>query len=77
MRKPEFRLCENKGADLTAKLISALVFVSRIVQFLFFLYPKLQALEPLLRLYIPDFVRPGRKPLIPVTAEAEGEVRIL
>ena len=41
VRKPDFCLCENKVA---AKLISAFVFATRIVQFLFFLNPKFQLL---------------------------------
>ena len=61
MRKLDFCLCENKVA-VTAKLISAFVFATRIVQFLFFLNPKLQASDHLLRLYRPVCVGPGRKP---------------
>ena len=40
MRKPDFCLCENKGADQLGNncdLISAFVFTTRIVQFLYFL----------------------------------------
>ena len=38
MRKPDFCLCENKGADqLRSKQLSAFVFATWIVQFLFFL----------------------------------------
>ena len=58
VRKPDFCLCENKAADqlrgsqisfaVTAKLISAFVFATRIVQFLFFLNPKFQASSLLL-----------------------------
>ena len=51
---------------VTAKLISAFVFATRIVYFLFFLYPKLQASSLLLRLYRPVCVGPGRKPRRPV-----------
>ena len=40
--KTGFCLCENRRR-LTAKLISAFVFATRIVQFLFFLNPKFQA----------------------------------
>ena len=48
MRKFDYRLCENKGADqlcsnCTADLISAFVFATWIVQFLFFLNQKFQA----------------------------------
>ena len=56
MRKPVFCICE------TAKLISAFVFAIRIVQFLFYLNPKCQAFNHLLRLYSPVCVGPGRKP---------------
>ena len=40
MRKPDFGLCKNKGAD---QLCSAFVFAIRIVQSLFFLNFKLLA----------------------------------
>ena len=59
MRKPDFCLCENK-------LISAFVFATRIVQFLFFLNPKFQASSLLLRLYSPVCVGPGWKSRRPV-----------
>ena len=42
--KTGFCLCENKGA-VTAKLISAFVFATCIVRFLFFLNLKFQALS--------------------------------
>ena len=57
IRKPDFCICENKGADqlrgntkaqisfaVTAKLISAFVFATRVVQSLYFLNPKFQDL---------------------------------
>ena len=67
MRKPDFCLGENKGADqLRGKLISAFVFATRIVYFLFFLYPKFQASSLLLRLYSPVCVGPCRKSRRPV-----------
>ena len=49
MRKLDFCLYENKGADqlkfaVTAKLISAFVFATWIVQFLFFLNPTFKLL---------------------------------
>ena len=47
---------------VTAKLISAFVFATRIVQFLFYLNPKFQASSSFLRLYRPVCVGPGRKP---------------
>ena len=49
MGKPAICTGENKGADqlhgntITAKLIGAFVFATRIVQFLFYLNPKFQA----------------------------------
>ena len=46
----------------TAKLISAFVFATRIVQFLSFLNPKFQASSHLLWLHSPVCVAPGRKP---------------
>ena len=64
MRKPAFCICENKDADqlpVTAKLISAFVFATRIVHSLFFLNPKFQASSHLLWLYNPVCVGSGRK----------------
>ena len=63
-RKPDYCLCENKGAD-TAKLICPFVFATRIVQFLYFLNPKFPASSHLLCLYRPVCVGPGRKPRRP------------
>ena len=51
---------------VTAKLISAFVFATFIVQFLFFLNWKFQASSHLLCLYSSVCVRPGRKPQRPV-----------
>ena len=72
-RKPDFRICVNKDADqlrgITAKLISAFVFATRIVQSLYFLNPKFQASSHLLWLYSLVCVRPGRKPRRPVFSE--------
>ena len=53
MRKPAFCICENKTKTqisfaVTAKLISAFVFDTRIVQSLYFLNPKFQAPSHLL-----------------------------
>ena len=48
------------------KLISAFVFATRIVQFLFYLNPKFQASSSFLSLYSPVCVGPGRKPRRPV-----------
>ena len=51
---------------LTAKLISAFVFATWIVQSICFLYPKFQVSSHLLWLYSPVCVGPGRKPRRPV-----------
>ena len=51
MRKPDFCLCENKGADqLRSKPISAFVFA--IGEYDFFLSPKFQVSNHFLRLYM-------------------------
>ena len=47
---------------VTVKLISAFVFATRIVQFLFFLNPKFHVSSHLMYLHRPVCVRPGRKP---------------
>ena len=47
---------------VTAKLISAFVFATRIVQFLLYLNPKFQASSSFLCLYRPVCVGPVRKP---------------
>ena len=65
MRKPDFCLCENKGAD-QLRSNSAFVFTTRIVQFLFFLNPKFKASSLLLGLYRSFCVRPCWKPQRPV-----------
>ena len=71
MGKPTICIGENKDADqlrgkisfaVTAKLISAFVFATRIVQFLFYLNPKFQASSSLLCLYRAVCVGPVRKP---------------
>ena len=54
---------------VTAKLISAFVFATCIVQSLYFLNPKFQASSHLLWLYSPVCVGPGRKPRRPVFSE--------
>ena len=54
---------------VTAKLISAFVFVTLIVQSLFYLNPKFQASSHRLWLYSPVCVGPGRKPLRPVFSQ--------
>ena len=52
VRKPAFCICENKDADQlrgnTAKLISAFVFTTQIVQSLHFLNTKFEASSYLL-----------------------------
>ena len=65
IKKPAFCICENKDADqlaVKAKLISAFVFATRIVQSLYFLNPKFQVSSHLLWLYSPVCIGPGRKP---------------
>ena len=73
MGKPTICIGENKGADqlrsnceadfaVTAKLISAFVFATRIVQFFFYLNQKFQASSSFLCLYRSVCVRPDRKP---------------
>ena len=47
---------------VTAKLISAFVFVTQLIQSLYFLNTKVQASSYLLSLQSPVCVRPGRKP---------------
>ena len=69
MRKSDFYLCEKKAQvsfAVTAKLISAFVFATRIVQFLFFLNPKFQASCLLLCLYKSVCVGAGRNSRRPV-----------
>ena len=65
MRKPTICICKTKAQisfAVTAKLISAFVFATWIVQSLFFLNPKPQASSHLLCLYSSVCVRPVRKP---------------
>ena len=81
MRRPDFYLCENKGTDqlysyaktkaqiscaVTALLICTFVFTTRIVQFLFYLYPKFQDSSFFLWVYRPVCVGPGQKSRKPV-----------
>ena len=59
--KPTICIGENKDADqlrVTAKLICAFVFATRIVQFLFYLKPKFQASSSFLCLCRPVCVIP-------------------
>ena len=60
---------QRRRSASTAKLISAFVFATRIVQSLFFLNPKFQASSHLLWLHSPPCVRPGRKPRRPVFSQ--------
>ena len=66
MGKPKICIGENKPAQIsfavTTKLISALVFATRIVQFLFYVNPKFQASSSLLCLYKSVCVGPCRDP---------------
>ena len=70
MRKPAFCICENKDADQlcgnrkadTAKLISAFVFATQIIQSIYYLNSKFQASSHLLWLYSLVSVGQGRKP---------------
>ena len=61
MGKPTIGIDENKGA-VTAKLISAFVFATRLEQFFFYLNPKFQDSSSFLGLYSSVYVGPGRKP---------------
>ena len=54
---------------VTAKLISAFVFTTRIEQSLYFLYTKFQTSSHLVWLYSPVCVGPGRKPRRPVFSQ--------
>ena len=64
MRKPAFCIYAKTKTQIssmvTAKLISAFVFATRIVQFLFYLNLKFQASSHLLWLCRPVCVGPGR-----------------
>ena len=70
MKKPFFAYAKTKTQiSVTAKLISAFVFATRIVQSLHFLNPKFQASSRLLWLCSPVCVGPGRKPRRPVFSQ--------
>ena len=69
MRKTEFAYAITKAqisCALTTQLISAFVFATRIVQYLFYPNLKFQASSHPLLLHISVCVRPGRKPRRPV-----------
>ena len=68
-KKRIFAYAETKAqisCSVSAQLISAFVFATWIVQFLFYLYLKFQAPSLFLKLYMPVSVRPGQKPRRPV-----------
>ena len=72
VRKSAFAYAKTKtqiNFAVTAKLISAFVSASRIVQFLIYLNPKFQASSHLLWLYSPVCVGPGRKPRRPLFSQ--------
>ena len=73
MRKPFFFAYAKTKTQIsfavTAKLISAFVFATQIVQSLFFLNPKFQASRYLRWLHSPVCVGPGRKPRRPVFSQ--------
>ena len=72
VRKPVFAYAKTKtqiSFAVTAKLISAFVFATQIVQSLYYLNPKFQASSHHLWLYSPVCVGPGRKPRRPVFSE--------
>ena len=72
MRKPAFVHAKAKTHNsftVTAKLISAFVFATRIVQSRYFLNTKFQASSHLLWLYRSVCVGPGRKPQRPVFSQ--------
>ena len=68
MRKLDFAYAKTKAQNscvVTAQLISAFVFATRIVQSLLMLQPKFHASSLFLRLYRPVNVGPGRTPRRP------------
>ena len=72
VRKPAFAYTKTKtqiSFAVTAKLISAFVFATWIVQYLIFLYPKFQVSSHLVWLYSSICVGPGRKPRRPVFSQ--------
>ena len=61
MRKPDFAYAKTKAQisfSVTAQLISVFAFATRIVYFLFYLYPKFQGSSLLLWLYTDLFGNP-------------------
>ena len=77
MRKLDFCICETKAQisfAVTAKLISAFVFATWIVQSLYFLNPKFLASSNLLWVYSLVCVRPFRKPRRPVFSQRGSNI---
>ena len=70
-------LHRRKQRRRSASLISAFVFATRIVQFLFYLNPKFQASSSFLCLYSPVCVGPVRKPHCWFSHEAGQIIRLL
>ena len=67
LRKSTVCICDNKGADqlcITAKLISAFVFATRIVQVLYFLISKFPASSHLRYLYSSVCVGPVQNHIV-------------
>ena len=60
MGKPT--ICKGENKDQISFAVSAFVFATRIVQFLFYLNPKFQGPSSFLCLYRPVCVEPVRKP---------------
>ena len=60
----------------SAKLISAFVFATQIVQFFFFLNPKFQASNCIQWLHSPVCVGPGRKPRRPVFSQRGSSLTV-
>ena len=71
MRKQKMQI----SFAVTAKLISAFVFATRILQSLYFLNLKFQASSYLLWLYGPVCVGSGRKPRRPVFSQRDSYCR--
>ena len=66
---------KQRCRSLTAKLVSALVFTTQIVQSLYFPNPKFQASSHLVWLYSLICVGPGRKPRRPVFSQRGSFLR--
>ena len=78
MRKPVLAYAKTKtqiSFAVTAKLYSAFIFASRIVQSLYFLNTKFQASNHLLWMYSPVCVGPGQKPRRPVFSQRGSNMK--